>query len=83
MIIDGHRSDSTNNARSGFQWSRKRAANCGRSTGENWWITSGGSRFSATPADVTVPEVTSTLRFCARTRSISGKIALISPTLAP
>ena len=65
----GHRSDSTNSARSGRQWSRKRVTNCGASSGTNWCRTPAGRRCSASAAEVTVPEVTSTAksaRGCAR-----------------
>ena len=48
----------------------------------NWCSTPGGKRCSASAADVTVPEVTRTAKFCARMRSISGTTASISPTLA-
>ena len=49
----------------------------------NWCKAPSGSRCSASAADVTVPEVTSTAKSCARSRSISGTTASISPTLAP
>ena len=54
----GQRSDSANSARSGCQWSRKRRTKRGASSGTNWWMTPGGSRCSASLAEVTVPDVT-------------------------
>ena len=46
-------------------------------------MTPGGSRCSASPPEVTVPEVTSTLTSRARMRSISGSTLINSPMLAP
>ena len=79
----GHRSDSTNNARLGRQWSRKRPTNRGASSGMNWCTAPAGRRCSASAAEVTVPDVTSTAKSLARMRSMRGMTARISPTLAP
>jgi hypothetical protein len=49
----------------------------------NWWSAPFGSRFSARAAEVTVPVVASTQKPRPRMRSISGKTAMSSPTLAP
>src|SRR3981081_827153 len=46
-------------------------------------MTPGGSRFSASAAEVTVPVVTKTLKARALMRAISGMAATSSPTLAP
>ena len=49
----------------------------------NWCSAPGGSRFSASAAEVTVPVVASTQKPRARMRSINGMTAMSSPTLAP
>ena len=46
-------------------------------------MTPRGMRCAATPLEVTVPVVTSTLRPRALRRSISGSTVINSPTLAP
>ncbi len=48
----------------------------------NWCSAPEGSLCSASLADVTVPEVTSTAKLRARIRSMSGMTASNSPTLA-
>ena len=46
-------------------------------------MTPGGSHWPASLAEVTVPDVSRTLKSFATIRSISGTIAATSPTLAP
>ena len=80
----GQISDSVNTARSGRQWSRKRAAYSGASSGTYWCTARGPRRRSARPAEVTVPVVSRKLRSgrALPSASISGSTALVSPTLA-
>ena len=83
-ISDGQISDSVNTARSGRQWSRKRAAYSGASSGTYWCTARGPRRRSARPAEVTVPVVSRKLRSgrALPSASITGSTAFVSPTLA-
>ena len=82
VMIVGHSSDSTKSARSGRQWRGTARRTAPMSSGANWWMAPVGSRAAATSAEVTVTEVKTTEQPAAVSRSISGRTALVSPTLA-
>ena len=82
MTACGHISDSTKIARSGRQWSRNASVHGLQSIGANWWMAPAGSRSAAIFADVTVTVVRTTPSFSARSFRISGRTAMVSPTLA-
>ena len=82
MIACGHSSDSTRIAMPGRQWAMNDLTQVRTSIGEYWCTAPGGSRVSAILAAVTVTVVNTTDRPAVVSFLMSGRTALVSPTLA-